>query len=42
MEEFDRGELIFWGILWSIIISASGFFVYYLYLLTQAFLKILI
>ncbi len=41
MEEFDKGELIFWGALWSIIVVASGFFAYYMYMLAQAFLKVL-
>jgi hypothetical protein len=41
MEKFDRGEFVFWGTLWSIVITATGFFGYYMFILAQSFLRIL-
>jgi hypothetical protein len=42
MEEFGKGEFIFWGTLWGIVIIASGVFSYCIFSLAQSFLKILI
>jgi len=42
MEESNKGEIVFWGVIMGIVITSTGFFGYGIFILTQSFLKILI